>query len=114
VKGDAPALCGGAGPVDPRPADKPADRHHTQPPPRQPADRTTGLANASAETHTLQRADEGKVPTMGKVIAQASMSLDGFIADTNDQAGPLFDWYQNGAAAVTAPDPALDVHPSPT
>jgi hypothetical protein len=30
---------------------------------------------------------------MGKVIAQASMSLDGFIADARDQVGPLFDWY---------------------
>jgi hypothetical protein len=38
---------------------------------------------------------------MGKVIAQASMSLDGFIADTSDQAGPLFDWYTNGDAEVT-------------
>jgi dihydrofolate reductase len=37
---------------------------------------------------------------MGKVIAQASMSLDGFIADTNDQAGPLFDWYNNGDIEV--------------
>lgn len=27
---------------------------------------------------------------MGKVIVQASISLDGFIADTNDQVGPLF------------------------
>jgi hypothetical protein len=40
---------------------------------------------------------------MGKVIAQASMSLDGFIADTNDQAGPLHDWYYNGDAEVSAP-----------
>jgi dihydrofolate reductase len=41
---------------------------------------------------------------MGKVIAQASMSLDGFIADTNDQAGPLHDWYYNGDAEVTGHD----------
>src|SRR5262249_37640744 len=38
---------------------------------------------------------------MGKVIAQASMSLDGFIADTNDVVGPLFDWYHNGDVEVT-------------
>jgi dihydrofolate reductase len=38
---------------------------------------------------------------MGKVIAQASMSLDGFIADANDHAGPLFDWYNNGNVEVT-------------
>jgi dihydrofolate reductase len=41
---------------------------------------------------------------MGKVIAQASMSLDGFIADTNDQAGPLHDWYYNGDTEVTGHD----------
>jgi dihydrofolate reductase len=41
---------------------------------------------------------------MGKVIAQASMSLDGFIADSNDQADPLFDWYYNGNAGVTGTD----------
>jgi dihydrofolate reductase len=41
---------------------------------------------------------------MGKVIAQASMSLDGFIADTNDQAGPLHDWYYNGDAEITGTD----------
>jgi len=29
------------------------------------------------------------------------MSLDGFIADTNDQVGPLFDWYNNGNVEVT-------------
>ena len=46
---------------------------------------------------------------MGKVIAQASMSLDGFIADTNDQAGPLFDWYYNGNVEVTG----TDFHTSP-
>src|SRR6266581_5961268 len=46
---------------------------------------------------------------MGKVIAQASMSLDGFIADANDQAGPLFDWYNNGDVEVTGADPASGV-----
>jgi dihydrofolate reductase len=44
---------------------------------------------------------------MGKVIAQASMSLDGFIADSNDQVGPLFDWYRNGDVEVTGSDPGL-------
>jgi dihydrofolate reductase len=41
---------------------------------------------------------------MGKVIAQASMSLDGFIADTNDQVGPLFDWYNNGDTQIPGHD----------
>ncbi|GAA5111629.1 dihydrofolate reductase family protein [Pseudonocardia adelaidensis] len=33
---------------------------------------------------------------MGKVVAQASMSLDGFIAYPSGGVGPLFDWYRNG------------------
>jgi hypothetical protein len=33
---------------------------------------------------------------MGKVVVQASMSLDGFIADTNDHVGAPSDWYGNG------------------
>jgi dihydrofolate reductase len=41
---------------------------------------------------------------MGKVIAQASMSLDGFIADTTGQAGPLHDWYYNGDTEVAGTD----------
>ncbi len=50
---------------------------------------------------------------MGKVIAQASMSLDAFIADTNDQVGPLFDWYDNGNVQVTGADPDLVFRTSP-
>ena len=42
---------------------------------------------------------------MGKVIAAAAMSLDGFIADTSDAVGPLFDWYGNGDVEVTGADP---------
>ncbi|PRY00575.1 dihydrofolate reductase family protein [Allonocardiopsis opalescens] len=37
---------------------------------------------------------------MGKVVVQATMSLDGFIADPSDQVGPLFDWYGNGEVEV--------------
>ena len=29
---------------------------------------------------------------MGNVIATAAVSLDGFVADTEDGVGPLFDW----------------------
>src|SRR5262249_18170197 len=49
---------------------------------------------------------------VGKVIAQASMSLDGFIADTNDQVGPLFDWYNNGDVEVPGASPGLVFPPS--
>src|SRR6266571_3040904 len=58
------------------------------------------------ETHNpAEQVNEGKGAEMGKVISQASMSLDGFIADTNDQVGPLFDWYDNGNVQVTGADP---------
>ncbi len=33
---------------------------------------------------------------MGKVVMYASVSVDGFIADHNDQPGPLFDWLLSG------------------
>ena len=33
---------------------------------------------------------------MGKVVLYASASVDGFIADRNDQPGPLFDWLLSG------------------
>lgn len=33
---------------------------------------------------------------MGKVVLNASVSVDGFIADVNDDPGPLFEWLVNG------------------
>src|SRR4051812_22067590 len=33
---------------------------------------------------------------MGNVVMHNVVSVDGFIADENDQVGPLFDWYTNG------------------
>lgn len=44
---------------------------------------------------------------MGKVFTHMTMSLDGFIADPNDQVGELFDWYDAGE--VTVPNPNEDV-----
>ncbi|HVG96902.1 MAG TPA: dihydrofolate reductase family protein [Chloroflexota bacterium] len=49
---------------------------------------------------------------MGKVIMQASMSLDGFIADPADRVGPLFDWYANGDTAFAGGDPNRVFHVS--
>lgn len=37
---------------------------------------------------------------MGNVYTHMTMSLDGFIADPNDQVGELFEWYQAGDANV--------------
>jgi dihydrofolate reductase len=41
---------------------------------------------------------------MSKVIASAAVSLDGFIADTADAVGPLFDFYNNGPVEVYGTD----------
>ena len=37
---------------------------------------------------------------MGSVFMHAVVSVDGFIADANDDVGPLFDWYFNGDTAI--------------
>jgi hypothetical protein len=38
---------------------------------------------------------------MGKVLAAASMSLDGYIAKHDNIVGRLFDWYQNGDVEIS-------------
>lgn len=40
---------------------------------------------------------------MARVVSQFSMSLDGFIADPNDDVSRLLDWYWNGDVEVTPP-----------
>jgi dihydrofolate reductase len=42
---------------------------------------------------------------MATVVAEMSMSLDGFVADPSDQVGPLFDWYGNGEVEVPSANP---------
>jgi len=37
---------------------------------------------------------------MGNVVMHNVVSVDGFIADENDEVGPLFDWYVNGEHAL--------------
>ena len=39
---------------------------------------------------------------MGKVVMYGSVSVDGFIADDNDQPGPLFDWLTSGDVPLDA------------
>ncbi len=39
---------------------------------------------------------------MATVILHAVVSVDGFIADDNDEVGPLFDWYFNGDLPIAA------------
>ncbi|MFF1687930.1 dihydrofolate reductase family protein [Streptomyces sp. NPDC058254] len=37
---------------------------------------------------------------MSKVVMHNVVSVDGFIADSGDQVGPLFDWYGNGGVEI--------------
>lgn len=50
---------------------------------------------------------------MGKVVANAAMSLDGFIATHNNTIGRLFDWLQNGEVEVPTVTPGLTFHLTP-
>ena len=51
---------------------------------------------------------------MGQVVANASMSLDGFIAKHDNTIGRLFDWLQNGDVEVPTVDDRITLHLSPT
>ena len=42
---------------------------------------------------------------MGKVFTHMTMSLDGFIADPNDDPGELFEWYGAGDTEVASDNP---------
>src|SRR5215471_7487832 len=37
---------------------------------------------------------------MNTVFMHAVVSVDGFIADTKDEVGPLFDWYFSGGVPI--------------
>jgi hypothetical protein len=41
---------------------------------------------------------------MGNVVAQAIMSLDGYVAKQDNTIGRLFDWLQNGEVEIPTPD----------
>jgi dihydrofolate reductase len=49
---------------------------------------------------------------MGTVIADMSMSLDGFIADPDDGVGPLFDWFGSGDVEFRFPGDDRAAHVS--
>lgn len=47
---------------------------------------------------------------MAEVIAELTMSLDGFIAHQDDSVGHLFDWYESGDVAVSWPGMGMVSH----
>ncbi len=50
---------------------------------------------------------------MATVIAGFTMSLDGFIANPDDNTEGLFDWFDNGDTEFVFPDGKFTVHVSP-
>ncbi len=50
---------------------------------------------------------------MGKVVANAIMSLDGYVAKQDNTIGRLFDWLQNGEVALPTPAGDFPVHLTP-
>ncbi|WP_219509137.1 hypothetical protein [Nonomuraea ceibae] len=46
---------------------------------------------------------------MGKVFSHMTMSLDGYIAQPDDQVGELFDWYEAGDVVVPNPNEDISV-----
>lgn len=50
---------------------------------------------------------------MGTVTAQASMSLDGYIAKADHTIGALFDWMQAGPEEVPTTSPGITFHLTP-
>ena len=51
--------------------------------------------------------------TVGKVITEAFMSLDGFIAKQDNTIGLGFDWLQNGDLEIPTPAKDFSVHLTP-
>ncbi len=47
---------------------------------------------------------------MGKVVASASMSLDGYLAKADNTIGRSFDWLQDGDVEVPTIDPDITFH----
>jgi dihydrofolate reductase len=50
---------------------------------------------------------------MGTVVAQASTSLDGYIAKADNSIGMLFDWYEAGDVEVTTASSDITFHLTP-
>lgn len=47
------------------------------------------------------------------MVAQATMSLDGYVAEQDNTIGRLFDWLPNGEVEIPTPAGDLDVHLTP-
>lgn len=50
---------------------------------------------------------------MGKIFSHMTMSLDGYIAQPDDQVGELFAWYEAGDVNVPNPNEDISFKPFP-
>ena len=50
---------------------------------------------------------------MGTVVAQASMSLDGYISKADNTIGRLFDWFEAGDVEIETATPGMTFHLTP-
>ena len=64
----------------------------------------SSMAGGGQTSHERQARTE-EADTMGTVVAQASMSLDGYIAKADNSIGRLFDWYEAGDVEVPTATP---------
>src|SRR3954464_15185224 len=71
-------------------------------------------AASSCRSTTRQGRTTEKRGPMGKVVAQAIMSLDGYVAKQDNTIGRLFDWLQNGEVAIPTPAGDFTVHLPPS
>jgi dihydrofolate reductase len=69
----------------------------------------SGIVSRSTE----HSSPEEEVP-VGKVVANAITSLDGYVAKQDNTIGRLFDWLQNGEVAIPTPAGDFTVHLNPT
>jgi dihydrofolate reductase len=60
-----------------------------------------------------QHRDTEEDHLMAKVIASLTMSLDGFIAQVDDNPGPIFDWYESGDTEFRWPGMGMVSHVGP-
>ena len=58
-----------------------------------------GFVEADVDLNTVEAINHGGY-AMSTVIMHSVVSVDGFIAEANDQVGPLFDWLVNGDVEI--------------
>ncbi|MBO0812414.1 MAG: hypothetical protein J2P23_10265, partial [Microlunatus sp.] len=72
--------------------------------------KAASLFDAQLKTRRVVAEANRRRRPMGKVLSHMTMSLDGFIADPDNQVGELFDWYSAGEVTVDSSNPDISVN----